>query len=116
MPNTPSANAHYEYGGALDQAALDRFFGGSSPGGHRELSVDRTKVLPDSAGADVELFRNLPVGQALGHEPQDLHLAGAQAVPDGTAGRRLLRRVPEGLPRFREGLFRRKRPPLFEGL
>jgi hypothetical protein len=102
--------------GGLEEAELAGASYGRRPGGDAELAVDALEVTADGAGADVELYRNLPVGQAFGHKPQDLRLADAQEAPDGTAGRRLLRRVPEGLPRFREGLFRRKRSALLEGL
>ena len=45
-----------------------------------ELRVNGSKVRIDRPGADAELFRELPIGQAARHAAEDLDLAGGEAI------------------------------------
>jgi hypothetical protein len=48
-----------------------------------QLRVDGSKVRVDRPGADPQLFGELPVRETTCHAPQDLDLAGREAICSG---------------------------------
>ena len=55
--------------GTSGQVVLDREAGCRSTGTNLEFSVDRSQMLTDGSGTDVQLRADFDIGQALGGQP-----------------------------------------------